>query len=600
MQNQLAATPKQTIPTVFALRPLRNTLVACANLMIKPMNAEGTLGVAVPFDYRNTDIELLAQKFVCDVDRFTAVPFVSTANTSLQRTCMEDVLAAKQKLACAIARGLDFIFDPSSSPAQASASSAEMREISLEAARELLRQCLVSSLADGYSVRAVVQSDGRATLLRDADLHSPSNTLVIDDKRVAMPLREWPATPQLLAHATSPTHARAENYTHAMLWDYALRYRYEGKVADQLHIAVECGASVDEVSVNPNAVRACVNENDETGLLQSLAQYVSVAPTLWGTLNDALNCYRADNRTIDKVCVANTMRTFAALVDDVADKWLQYGFAAKRAVPKLLKVRETLLERYCFTQTLDVRDDVERGRTFYTSLHLQRTRADGELDWPLLSVLSSDGQWASMGRGVDAPQGREYKMPSNVDGAGPIELEMRFDALHVGSYQCGTAQVQVVRNANLCADIATRPAFVCEADWVSMPSAFVPDLHWSEAIDIGEWEWNADANPLNAFFSTLFGARIADRQIGCDVRYEYVLAAAMPIATASLPVLLKVESAFTTTTVKELSSALREWFDRKLPPTQGARWIVKFTLFASNHPKRPVLQLLLGSNLRAV
>jgi hypothetical protein len=594
------------MPIVFALRPLCNTLAVRSHLAIKQMNADGTLGAAVDYDYSDIDMELWAQQFLRAVDRFTSVPYVSAANFPLQRSCMDDVLVAKKKLASASAQGLDMLFDiPLASQSANASSNAPSNATStsgLEVARAVLGEYLVSSLEEGYNVRAVVQSDERVIVLKDSDLHSPSNTMLIGSERVVMPLRVWPETPQLLAQFATATHANAEKYADAMLWDYAVRYRYEGKISDQLRIAVTLGASAKTEPVIDHAALADEKENQEPSLLRSLAQYVSVAPELWSTLDHVLHYDQADTTAIDKERIENALRTFVALVEDVADQWMLHWSAGKSVVHRLSRDQSFPLDRYEFTQTLDARDDVERGRAFYASLHLKRTRDDGVVGWPLISVVSSDGSWLSIGLGVDTPNGRKYEMPSNIDAQGPIELVMQFQALPMSSCQCAIAQAQVVRNVNLRSGIATRPAFIREGAWVSFPDAMVPLLRSSEPIDMGDWDWNPERNPLKAVFSTLFGAETADRMISCDIKYEHALEAGMAVSPmptevrTALPVALMQPSVFADTTVKELIEAAKSWFDRVAPATRGGQWIITIVLFDSTSVHYPLLSLRLISN----
>lgn len=143
----------EKIPQYFAIRPLDNALVARNGVKIKPLLADGKLGVPELQDFQGVDMETWAQRFLTDVDLFISAPYAAAAYQTPKRQTLESVLESKELLAAGIAAGLDYILnfgqpDPS-------------RQVppppDWTAAVEALRQRLLVSLSAGYNVDAVVQ-----------------------------------------------------------------------------------------------------------------------------------------------------------------------------------------------------------------------------------------------------------------------------------------------------------------------------------------------------------------------------------------------------------------------------------------------------------
>lgn len=142
-------------PQYFALRPLDNALVARNGVEVKPLLADGKLGVRQLKDFQGVDMETWAQRFLADIDLFLSAPYAASAYQTPKRQTLESVLSSKDTLAGGIAAGLDYILelgqpDPS-------------REVpsprDWSSAVESLRQLLLVSLTAGYNVDAVVQYD---------------------------------------------------------------------------------------------------------------------------------------------------------------------------------------------------------------------------------------------------------------------------------------------------------------------------------------------------------------------------------------------------------------------------------------------------------
>jgi len=143
----------EKIPQYFALRPLDNALVARNAVKIKPLEADGKLGVQQLTDFQGVDMETWAQRFLTDVDLFVSAPYAAAAYQTPKRQTLESVLESKQSLAAGIAAGLDYILNFG----QPDPSRETPPPPDWTTAVEALRQRLLVSLSAGYNVDAVVQ-----------------------------------------------------------------------------------------------------------------------------------------------------------------------------------------------------------------------------------------------------------------------------------------------------------------------------------------------------------------------------------------------------------------------------------------------------------
>jgi LysM repeat protein len=136
-------------PRCFALRPLYNDLVTRLGVGVRALLPDGTLAPeAVPTDFQGVDAEVLARRVLSDVDLFLSAAYAAGVYADPDaRGALGTVLAAKQSLAPAVARGLATVLDVQDPSAAAG----------LEDAVETLRQELAVNLSRAYDTAAVVQ-----------------------------------------------------------------------------------------------------------------------------------------------------------------------------------------------------------------------------------------------------------------------------------------------------------------------------------------------------------------------------------------------------------------------------------------------------------
>lgn len=445
----------------------------------------------------------------------------------------------------------------------------------------------IEPVIDGYDA-----SDWLTFVTPFDDPLPPGVTLNLGRPQVPVPVRGYPPLPLLLAQTAPASVPHAKTHEDAMRWDYAFTYQHQSMAVDQIRLEIE----LNQPPLDLDALAL-----GEDHLFEALAQYDTVAAKLWSILN-GLSDY---DKAADKTTIENAIATFDTLVKKVAENWGLRWSAASATVSRQSAGLGPQPEIYAFTQTLDSRYDPEKQKTYYTSVVLERMRADGSLDWPLMSVIHPDGMVVPMGRGTDTPRGRKYDFPPDVEAFVLLGLEMRFDRLHVASYQNASSQVQVVRNANLSDLAPTRSAFVYQTRWLAFPSVITPLLAWRDPFPIGKWDWKPADNPLNAVFTALFGIATANRSMNCGVRYGYELATTTDAAIVPyLPVKFRPKFTFLPgtgngTTLADIVDAVKSWNDREQPVTDGGEWVVTIQFFSSvdGQLDRPLLQLPVMSTL---
>ncbi|HEY0011810.1 MAG TPA: hypothetical protein VGB79_03040 [Allosphingosinicella sp.] len=143
------------MPRVFALRPLFNHLVT-RTLSIPGLNPDGSRSPAVRTEFQSVDTEIFARDFLADIDLFLSAPYSAAAYRGAKSN-LERVIAAKQKLAGAVADGLAAVLkeEPCIPVPQVPPD--------LKSAREFLRQRLLNGLGGAWRTDLVLQYATTAT-----------------------------------------------------------------------------------------------------------------------------------------------------------------------------------------------------------------------------------------------------------------------------------------------------------------------------------------------------------------------------------------------------------------------------------------------------
>ncbi|SCL44892.1 hypothetical protein GA0070606_0503 [Micromonospora citrea] len=415
----------------------------------------------------------------------------------------------------------------------------------------------------------------------------PGVALHLGRARIPLPVRGHPASPLLGTQAATPTQAQPAGYREAMHWDYAFRYQHQGTAVDQLHLAIEFNRTPPQVPLSDPAA--------DKDLFTTLAQYDTVAPALWELLG-RLPDYPTPTATPPGPwsAVENAVTTFANLVAEIAEAWTRHWDRQPAPSPPG--------ETHAFTQTLETTYDTATNTTHYRALCLERTESAG--DWPLVSLVRSEGQVTPLTQQIRTPQQCRYEMPPDSPVLGLDSFEMRFTGLHIAARQNAAARVQVVRNAVFPGLPPPREDFIYRTQWSTFPTCCTPLLHWRTPWPVGQWHEQPTENPLRAVFAELFGTEEAAsyRQlISCGVRFGYPLATGSdPTATITpyLPVTFNPKGEYrpgdtTEGTLGRLIQQVDSWYARTAPAATDGSWLITINLFSSvaDQLDRPLLVL---------
>jgi len=194
----------QKQPRFFALMPLYSNLIN-RNILVAPLNTNGTLGTPQDISYQSIDVELWARRFLEDMDRFLSGPYaMAVYNKEDIQSELKKVMNAKNALMPKIAAGLNTVLevtDPGKQPA-------------LISAVDAISQMLGVSLANTYEASVLVQYDSivdstwqKILGLKPASLYGQANIKAAGGKSV----------PGLTIMAAKTDLSKANSYVNFLL-----------------------------------------------------------------------------------------------------------------------------------------------------------------------------------------------------------------------------------------------------------------------------------------------------------------------------------------------------------------------------------------------
>ncbi|GGB42500.1 hypothetical protein GCM10011505_24840 [Tistrella bauzanensis] len=149
-------------PFSFALRPLSNTLEAESGVEIRTLDpATGQWGDTRILDYQGVDLEVWARAWLSGMDLICTAPYAAPAYR-VAPSALEQLLAAKKLLACAVADGLSPVL------VEQEENGGEIGGAAWTAAREVLYQRLLNQLGPAYDTTAILQFTATVTAPTEA------------------------------------------------------------------------------------------------------------------------------------------------------------------------------------------------------------------------------------------------------------------------------------------------------------------------------------------------------------------------------------------------------------------------------------------------
>jgi len=161
------------LPRFFALKPLYSHLVSRPGVLICALKDDGIMDTEhpVPVNYQGIDVELWAERFLADFDRFLSGPYASAIYSKhpASRDNLDAIITAKKELIPGIAAGLASVLDVQDTELAAGQ----------DAAKNTLQQQLGVNLLKAYETSVAIQYDvkvdsawqNRGATLRPANLY---------------------------------------------------------------------------------------------------------------------------------------------------------------------------------------------------------------------------------------------------------------------------------------------------------------------------------------------------------------------------------------------------------------------------------------------
>jgi hypothetical protein len=646
MKPDVNVANQASAPRFFALAPLYNHLIT-RQVDIKFLTDNGTLrDAAISTVFTNVDIESWARRFLGDLDRFFVVSVptdvddqrksdetlakaldsrravISGITNQLQGVFeypagdagpdsdyQKALQAARDALARLLHISLSTAYDisvivqydtlscsdasdvPSSSYRQINFSNATTTatfaatKISFDADRSLVhffgasadserRNAISSSEDSRYSgaepgTSGHAMSSGHAT----SDLHSAISPA--DALRVPVPLRTHPSLPVVREQTASPTFESPNGLAQLPLWSYKLAFAHELASQDTLGVTTEFNLLNQPFQQGTSPA--------DTELFGALAQYMTVADTLWSVLGDKSN---------ESTRYVNATKTFVDLATTIAENW---------HICSSQNISERVLDGGSIAQvsdTLGVRVTYSEDGQFVESVSLIRDQPQLESRnlWPEVEVLLPDG--------VDVPFLAQESDPSSLNVvcvpkngvAVPVSarqsLQLTWGGLNVSALQNARSRMFVVRNEDLLYDPAhpdgskkpTNPAFLLKTSHVTASSTVAPWIERHHPQDIGgENLQEALQNAIQTLFPS--SGLVANTRATWKLDYSYELAGSDASLTDNSPYRARIPVVFYPDAsmagiAQALASAGQNWIDTYLPEFDEGAWILNVILYS--------------------
>lgn len=427
------------------------------------------------------------------------------------------------------------------------------------------------NLPDGYkasdwlSFVPLMTHDNKPEALLETD---PSGTV-----NVPIPLRNFPDLPKIVKQSAAQSYIDEKHVAvnHLGLWNYD--YIYSHQHAEQDYVLITAEFNLTQPHLFARGI------NDPRDLFTELAQYVSVADSLWNMLNGL-----TDPATkLAPATIANAVQTYAGLVANISQYWsVRLPQAANNVNPTDTLVAGT---SYSFNSRVTYRNEFEIDTytlTLTDSLNPILTNT-----WPEVfvqtQVLGVD-KFEPMTMKSSSATEAVYQLPLDktvVATAWPV-FRLDWTDLNVASVQNARSKMSVQRNQNLIANVNTNPAFIFATDTVVAPSVVTPLNTFGKPVDITPL--GADlTTALNACFTALFGTAYIGKVVTMELSYGYELVAPDESSdglVTYLPIGLYPNQALSATTAQQLSAATATWKSINKPVETGGEWVFSIKLYS--------------------
>jgi hypothetical protein len=390
---------------------------------------------------------------------------------------------------------------------------------------------------------------------------------------VPIPLRVFPALPQILSQDAAADPTEPVTLTTASLWSFDLVYAHEHAAQDHVGLTVQFNLSP------PPEMRLALDE--EQDLFTALAQYVAVADDL----NDLLAGLVDPARAVPADELEAAVTTFADLATATADLWpvrLPNNGAEEASGDGWIPSEVGL-----FSAVVSTVPHTQRQLLAYAL-----TRAEGAIGWPDIACQAADGSWVALVPGAVEDDTCTYTPPEGTElllTSWP-HFALSWPGLNVSSTQNARIAIEVVRNTDLLGATgpATADAFVYRTATVTAPEIATPAITRTDPLEMTGTTIEA---ALQAAFDALFppSTRRDDLKLTLGLYYGYELTPGIDGLVSELAVGLVPDQTLTEDTAAMVAAALDAWQAAVKPNANGGLWIVALMLYSSLDPGKRVL-----------
>ena len=391
---------------------------------------------------------------------------------------------------------------------------------------------------------------------------------------VPVPLREYPAPPNLDSQSAAPAATNPRNLKQVINWDFGTRYAARHTAQDELL-----------VTVNFNVASKFGVRSTGRSLLEELAQFTDTWPTLKEDLSASLDAITTDTAPdSEEIEQANvSLAAFIDMAGRIAGAWESHGAlaaAAPMGASVTYRINETFEE---FAQEPDV-------------LHVSLENKSGEHSFgarpsiPRFLAKSVDG---SAPRKFVFQNTETRKYLTRAEAQAIADRELIIPQLDIRRYQNAWASVAVIRNQHLLQDtsLTTNPAFVYRTPDVLFPQPLLPSLRSDSRFDVAKISGQqSKADSLAGHIDTLLQVLLpenpaAEAHLQVEVRYVYTLAEGLP--EAELPVLFMpgttfADAASRKTLGADLAASINNWKASIQPGGDEPYYLFDVTLLSSD------------------
>lgn len=426
-------------------------------------------------------------------------------------------------------------------------------------------------LPDGYkssdwlSFVPLLTSDNKPSALAQTD---PQGTV-----NVPIPLRIFPDLPKIIKQQAIQSYADLKNrlVSELSLWDFDFIYSHQHAEQDYVLITAEFNLT------QPQLFARALNGTQD--LFSELAQYTSVADSLWNILNDLTNPASQQDPTV----LAHAVQTYAGLVGNVEQYWdTRLPQSANHSNPTDTMVADM---SYRYNARVGYRNEFEIDT--YTLTLTESLNPGLANPWPSVFVQS---QLAGVDVFIELPLQTSsattavYQLPQDVvvmATTWPV-FKLQWAQLNVASVQNARTKISVERNQNLVDGVNTNPVFIFSTDTVVAPSVVTPLNTFGKPVDITSLGTDL-TTALNTCFTDLFGSNYRGQTVTMELSYGYEL---VPPDENSeglvtyLPIGLYPNQTLSSSTAQQLNTAVTAWKLANQPVENGGEWVFSLKLYS--------------------